>query len=902
MNNRLEDFLKSIIACCIHADSSGYVIHVSEVDGDMELFLHILNNMLLKNDNVTFSPLTETGKCGATIYIGSGPVTEIKISDFVLSEKNRYSNLIKSIGGEGISVDDMMGKINDPKSLPKALRSKINKLNEIISEIKNLEKFLSDMAVRGFSLNGIAHVGFHFPATKAPKSESKKHMKDFLKFASIFQRYVQYLETTHTSVAIGGDSNGVAPLLADFFGFKAILPTRPTGFGAPSWLSNQNGIDGVIVSPSIDVTSKGPLREEDAELMALIEKLIFEAGGYQDKAQLSMTLEKFLGNKQSDHAVVSFDLDVTVIVASFLGSGKRYEDTAVHWKQPDSDETKTTPVFCKSPKEQAFLSKQNQSAEFWYFCAELLKRKPIPSSPDIMVPENTLRATIESMVEFPGIQKIVNVGGGASALRAAQEAQRIGVSHEEILAFISTINDVDIKIVLDLKSEKILKLAYDLDERFKKKFGHNFIPFFKGWFVRQINGNIFLHWKGGSDGFEGIDIVFTSSHKDPFQMEAAYSCETMDVKDNTVPFLQQLNYVKSTTLTSEGKKMFFDRLEDLVFYTPKTSDGYMVFPREVMLSGMKERLGDVFDDFLPWFKTMHYGKLRMLCGIIGDASRVYRFHKMVKKHSMLKNLLGEDSKLLHIFPNFGEVQQLLTDLIVKVIECYMSCSPFLYNDPSAKGTVTALHNRLIGFAEKSFDGLQKTLEMKTSCECDDTCVCLHLETPDYKCSCTIGGCPRCQRTSPKLLTALSSMTEFLEQTISGVYESRILTSQTGGWEKNKQCDTKKAKILGALLFRVAAGLNKSTSKSFYTVGQPENCFVRKAIVETLDKNAAWGRVTNKDDVLCELVKACYSTSVVFSVSPKELPPTIKEKIKSLGQIASRFEVGHAANAFRLFLE
>jgi len=901
------------------ASVSECILHFSEIDLANEALKAFFEAI---GATITLSPLAvkkDSSKCGATVYIGEQKAEVLEITDFI---KNVIAGYNKEISGfikgdlpcEETGLFDFVRE-NIPKldaQEPHKLKScgltkKAKELREMIKDVDGLKKTLADLAIRCIVVEGVAYVGIHFPATLAPKSTSKKHMKNFLKAQKIFVRYIKYLEQQGFRVAIGGDGNGVLPLLATELKYTSSHPDFNTGFGSPLHLS-KTSVDGHAVSPELKVVQKGCLRDEDNELATLIGKLLSEANGNPDVAQGSILFADFLGKRDTDHvATLAIVGKMAVCLVPFL-SQWRIKATSEHFKQETADSSDHKSEFkdelkIGNPEETQWFAGQKLTSDQHALLSVIYDLKPLSPSPDIMVPKKTLSEMIDRIKNLPGNPDMVMVGGGPYALLVALHALQAGISHDEIMDFVSLINDVDIKVLLDPEIEKMLRDLFDLNEKFKKKFGHHLISFFSGWFLRQINGHFFLHWKGGSDDFEGIDIVFASNRLDPFKKEAVYSSITMKVQEATVPFLLLLNTVKDKTFTVEDKKDFLAALPDQEFYIPKNKNGYMLYSRELMIERLREMFGGLFSEWNQWFETLDDGKLGMLCAMFGDASRIYRFHKMSKKLNMMKNLLGEHAyQLLYLFPDLEEVQGLLVELITRIMSGYMAASPFKYKSPSLEETATVLHNKLCYHVENSFKGLKQALDMKTDCKCSDECVMWHLETQKARCSCTIDGCPRCVRTPLKLKKAVSAIVELFEQSVPGVYPLCLLSSTSGRWKRDKKCNQEKAKTLSKLLYRIAAGLNKSSSKDFYVVGFDEDCFVRNTIVRTLSEAKSWGRVTNKDDALCDLVKACYTGDVYASVYPKDLSPKLMECASSLEQLARRFGLVKEADLLRGYLD
>jgi len=939
------------------------IVHMSEIDGGGAYLKSLVEATC---STIALSPLTKTGKRGATIVFGDADAKELDPNDFVEAVSNEYDRKIEQIfqkapcGMPGLAF--VRQNIDNVEPLSKPHRKIFGQCNKkfraMLKDISDLSKTLGDLAVRVIVIDGVAHVGIHFPATKVPKSASKKHMKTFLKVQEkCFRRFIKFLEKQFV-VAIGGDTNGTATLIANDLDYAVTSPKRPTGFGPSNFLSDEfrNGIDVIIASENLKVLFKQLLSDEDEKRTALTAKMYEEAKHDLDSAQKLMTLDEFLGTGYSDHVVVVYEVSgILVVVASTLGP-ERYDATSTHWKQVTADVSDRESKFedelkFSNPEETQWFAEQKLTSDQRALLSTIRDLKPLPPSPDIMVPEKTLSEMIDRVENLPGNPDMVMVGGGPYALLVALHAIRAGISHkeilvfaslvvlvalhaiqagishsdilafaslimlvalraiqagishDEILAFASLINDVDIKVLLDPEVEKMLRDLFDMDERFKKKFGHHLITFFSGWFLRQINGHFFLHWKGGSDDFEGIDIVFASNRADPFQKEAVYSSITMKVRAVTVPFLLLLNKVKDKTLTSEEGKDFLATLRDQEFYIPKNMNGYMLYPRELMIGRLQEMFGDLFSEWNLWFETLDDGKIGMLCAMFGDASRVYRFHKMSKKLNMMKTLLGKHSdQLLYLFPDLEEVQGLLVELITRIIRGYMEVSPFQYNDSSLETLADSLHNKVLYFAEKSSKDLERTSNMITECKCDDFCVMWHLENSNARCPCRVNGCPRCKRMAPNLTKALSGMIELLDQAVPGMYPLCLLTSKSGGWKRDKKCQVNKAKTLSKLIYRVAAGLNKSAPKDFYIVGQEDDCFVRNTVVSILTEEKAWVRVSNKDDALCSLVSACYTDSVIVSVIPIDLSPQMMGRVSALEQTARYFGLDREADVLRDYLD
>ena len=915
-NQRLVALVSAIVTF-FKGSGKPMVVHLSEIDGFGALLTSLVEAVCTM---VALSPLTKTGKRGATLVFGNVDAKELYSSDFVDDVFDEYNQNVEQIfekapcGMQALAF--VRQNIGNIKTLSKAHRkifiNNSKRFRDMLKDLDGLRQILDDLAVRTVVIDGVAYVGIHFPATKVPKSESKKHMKTFLKVQDkCFRRYIKFLEKRFV-VAIGGDTNGTATLIADDLGYDVTSPKCPTGFGPSNFFSEEfrNGIDVIIASKTLKVLVKQLLSDEDEKRSGFAMNLYKDAKCNLEYAQKIVKLEEFLGTGYSDHSVVVYEVSGTfnvlgmlVVVASTLGP-ERYDATSTHWKQVTADDVgEYKELEVGDPEETQWFVEQKLTSDQLALLSVIRDLKPLSPSPNIMVPEKTLGEMLDRIKNLPGNPDMVMVGGGPYALFVALHALQAGICHDEILAFASLINDVDIKVLLDPEIERMLRALFDLDKKFKKKFGHHLISFFSGWFLRQINGHFFLHWKGGSDDFEGVDIVFASNRVDPFQKEAVYSSITMKVREVTVPFLLLLNSVKDKSFTAREVKDFLAALRDQEFYIPKNTNGYMLYPRELMVERLREMFGGLFLEWNQWFETLDDGKLGMLCAIFGDASRVYRFHKMSKKLDMMKAFLGEHSgQLLYLFPDLEEVQGLLVELIARITSGYMEVSPFLYKDASLETTADALHNKVLYFAEKSFKDLERTSKMKTECKCDDDCVMWHLENSDARCSCRISDCPRCKQMAPKLTKALSGMIELLDQAVSGMYPLCLLTSNSGGWKRDSKCQVNKAKTLSNLIHRVAAGLNKSVPKDFYIAGQDDDCFVRNTIVHTLTEAKAWGRVSNKDDALCSLMSSCYTGSVVISVYPKDLSPQLMERISALEQMARRFGLDRKADVLRDYLE
>ena len=200
------------------------VLHLSEIDTHVLFVRKLVESM---GGSIVFSPPTNTGKCGVTAWF--------------------------NIDGEGL---DLLPFVED-----KAL----------------LVKTVSDMALRCVVIDGVAHVGLHYPATAVP-TKAKNAEKLTSRFVELLVVVKDCLTKRGYKPVFSGDHNGMGAWLAKNIGLIYTSAGVPTGFGTTKYAIDHLGsnlqIDGVmtILNTKFDIF----LTPEDAVLSKKIADLHME--------------------------------------------------------------------------------------------------------------------------------------------------------------------------------------------------------------------------------------------------------------------------------------------------------------------------------------------------------------------------------------------------------------------------------------------------------------------------------------------------------------------------------------------------------------------------------------------------------------------------------------------------
>lgn len=797
------------------------ILNLSEIDTHVTFIRNLVESM---GGSIVFSPPTNTGKCGVTAWF--------------------------NIDGEGL---DLLPFVEDNPHLVKAV---------------------SDMALRCVVVDGVAHVGLHYPATAVPaKAENAQKLTS--RFVEILVVVKDCLTKKGYKPVFSGDHNGMGAWLAENIGLNYTSAGVPTGFGATAYALKHLGgnfeIDGVMTS--LDTNLEGFLTPEDAVLSKKIADLHRETKENLDVPR-PVYLKDFLGGHPSDHAAVVYQVENhIVIVASTLGPD-RYQSTSTHWKQPRWDHITDYAVL-------KWLEKHRLGEQEQWLLKHLLTFMPLPESLNVMVPEKTLKAVLEITKTFPGIPPLKMVGGGPFSLLVAQTALQQGIELGTILSFLRKINDVDVKILVNSVLEETLRSLFNFDKLFAKKFKRHIIPFFEGWFLRTINGHLFLHWKGGSDDFEGLDVVFTQQGMFPMKTEALYSSMWMLIdNEKVIDFLLLLENVKNNELLGDQEHQFLDMLRACTIGIPENRNGYITYPRPMMEDKLREMFGFLYPTWAIWFATLSDGELSLICAMLGDASRVYRYDKMVKKLKMMNALLGEKNALSFLFPDMDRVLQLLKELITKLITSYNENSPYEYLRKGPGSTLEALSANLLNNAWFQLEKLKSIAKLATNdCSCTKECVRNKFLDRRTSCDCKVKGCVRCHRYPLQLYRTVDEVSKLLQQEQSGNCTLCALPAK-GNWKKREK-ESVEAKVLEKFIHRIVAGLNKSNGCKDYVVTEQEDCWLRKSIGDTLTQTDSWIRACNNKDVLHTLVTTCYTGSIIF----RGKSPVLKEDIVRFKAVA-----------------